>query len=133
MLAALSVGCAGLTTVRSQFDSAATSSAIFILSVGFPVWPGSLTLSSYGSGGGGGGSGGSTLLRALSGKGEVALRFRGEDLMRGATARRTTDETLTLRAQLSGMVHEGGAVLDRHWGWPHVMWLGLGAAVMLCL
>ena len=37
------------------------------------------------------------------------------------------------RAQLSGMVYEGGAVLDRHWGWPHVMWLGLGAAVMRCV
>ena len=132
MLAALSVGCAGLTTVRSQFDSAATTSAIFILSVGFPVWPGSLTLSSHGSGGGGG-SGGSTLLRALSGKGEVALRFRGEDLMRGATARRTTDETLTLRARLSGMVYVGGAVLDRHWGWPHVVGLGRQYACLLLI
>ena len=61
------------------------------------------------------------------------MRFRGEDLMRGATARRTTDETLTLRARLSGMVHMGGAVLDRHWGWSHGVGLGLGAAACLAL
>ena len=39
------------------------------------------------------------------------------------------------RTQPSGMVHVGGAVLDRHWGRPHVVGLGLGAAVhhALCL
>jgi len=26
------------------------------------------------------------------------------------------------------MIHMGGAVLDRHWGWSHVMGLGLGAS-----